>query len=266
MGAISTIAGVTNEVAIAGSALSLVSGAKALVSLSGKTGIGGLLFDLPETESLALKAQITEHYVEDNTAMQDHISLAPRIITLTGKVAELVLVKSELQKYAEQAIAKLGALGVLNPGMSQSAQKMLASYIAIEQAVIQTLAQVSDVASLFAGGSALNKQQKYYEQIAGMFYARGLYTVETPWCTLESMAIESVDFEQDESTKDWSSVTVTLKEIQLAKTKTITGKIPTGRLAEQKEAVAEKGKVSGKSIAAQGWDALKPSVMAFFGK
>jgi hypothetical protein len=263
MGAVSTIAGVTNEVVIAGSALSLITGAKALVSLTGKQGIGGLIFDLPETESLSLKAQITEHYVEDNTALQDHIAIAPKTITLTGKVAELALIKSELQKYAEQVIAKLSALGVLNPGMSQSAQKLLANYIAIEQQVIQTLAQVSDVATLFAGGATLNKQQKYYDQISWFFYSRGLYTVETPWCTLESMAIESVDFEQDESTKDWTSVSVTLKEIQVAKTKTTTGKIPTGRLEKQAESIAEKGKVSGKSLAAQGYDWLKPIVTSF---
>ena len=265
MGAVSTIAGVTNTVAIGGSALSLIGATKALLSPSPVEGIGGLIFDLPETESLQLKAQITEHFVEDNSAMQDHIAISPRSITLTGKVAELVLTKSEIQKYAESVITKLAALGILAPGMSQSAAKLLAQYQRTEQAIKQTLAQLKNAAALFSGEPAKNKQQEYYAQISGMFYGRGLFSVETPWCTLKNMAIESVSFEQDESTKDWSSVTVNLKEIQLAKTKTITGKIQQGRLAAQAAPTAEKGKVGDKSVAARGWDAAVPSIKSFFG-
>jgi hypothetical protein len=225
-----------------------------------------LVFDVPETESLSLKAQITEHFVEDNSAMQDHIAISPRTITLSGKVAELILTKDAIQKYAEQLITKLSALGILKPGISQSAQKLLSQYQRTTQAVQQTLEQLKDAASIFSDTPAKNKQQKYYDQISGMFYGRGLFTVQTPWCTLKNMAIESVNFEQDESTKDWSSVSVTLKEVQLAKTKTITGKIQQGRLSAQAATTSEKGKVAGdKSLAAQGWDAGIAGVKSFFG-
>lgn len=266
MGVVSTIAGVTNTVAVGGSALSLVGATKALLTPSPIEGIAGLIFDLPETESLQLKAQITEHFVEDNSAMQDHIAISPRSITLTGKVAELIMTKDELQKYAEQLITKLSALGILKPGISSSALKLLSQYQRTTQAIQQTLNQLKDAASIFSDTPALNKQQKYYNQISGMFYSRGLFTVQTPWCTLKNMAIENVSFEQEESTKDWSTVTVTLKEIQLAKTKTITGKIQQGRLSAQAAPMSEKGKVTGdKSLAAQGWDAGVSGIKSFFG-
>ena len=52
-------------------------------------GIAGFLFDLQADDEIHLQSDITDHYVEDNTAIQDHIALRPEEITLKGLVAEL---------------------------------------------------------------------------------------------------------------------------------------------------------------------------------
>ena len=47
------------------------------------------LFDTRGEEEANLESDITDNYIEDNTAMQDHIGLKPMTITLRGYVGEL---------------------------------------------------------------------------------------------------------------------------------------------------------------------------------
>lgn len=54
-------------------------------------GVAGFLFDIVGDETVMLTSEITDHYVEDNTAIQDHVALAPEQITLKGTVGELVI-------------------------------------------------------------------------------------------------------------------------------------------------------------------------------
>jgi hypothetical protein len=249
MGAVSSIAGVSNLVAIGDSSVSLAATTKALLSADDKIqGIDGLIFSLPESESLSLKAQITDHFVEDNSAMQDHIAISPITVTLSGKVAEVVLERSVQQQYIQQVLTTLSSLSSIAPGLSQSASKVLLDAQRAKNAIDGTLARYKNAADLFTDTSITNKQKAYYAKIKQMFDGRGVYTVETPWANLKNMAIESVNFEQDESTKDWSTISVTLKQIQFAKTKTVTGQLK-GRITYQKAPVEAKGKSKGESVA-----------------
>lgn len=52
-------------------------------------GIAGFLFDIPGDEWVELNSQITDHYTELNTSIQDNIALEPERVTLRGVVAEL---------------------------------------------------------------------------------------------------------------------------------------------------------------------------------
>lgn len=52
-------------------------------------GIAGFLFDIPGDEWIELESEITDHYTEANTAVQDNIALRPERVTLRGIVAEL---------------------------------------------------------------------------------------------------------------------------------------------------------------------------------
>lgn len=52
-------------------------------------GIAGFLFDIRGEEVAELISEITDHYVEDNTAIQDQVALKPEMITVRGLVAEL---------------------------------------------------------------------------------------------------------------------------------------------------------------------------------
>src|ERR1700690_2355112 len=52
-------------------------------------GIAGFLIPIPTEEVAELNSDITDSYVENNTAIQDQIALRPERITLRGLVAEL---------------------------------------------------------------------------------------------------------------------------------------------------------------------------------
>ena len=52
------------------------------------TGIAGFKFHIPQTEQVRMESDITDHYTDINTPVQDHIALKPVTITLTGLVGE----------------------------------------------------------------------------------------------------------------------------------------------------------------------------------
>ena len=47
-------------------------------------GISGLVFDIRGEERMEFRSEITDHWLEDNTAIHDQISLNPEKVTLTG--------------------------------------------------------------------------------------------------------------------------------------------------------------------------------------
>jgi hypothetical protein len=53
-------------------------------------GIAGFLFDIELDSKIELTSDITDNFVENNTAVQDHIALRPETVTFRGIVAELV--------------------------------------------------------------------------------------------------------------------------------------------------------------------------------
>ena len=52
-------------------------------------GISGFLFGLASDEYLELVSEITDNWLEDNTAIADNIALLPEKVTLRGMIAEL---------------------------------------------------------------------------------------------------------------------------------------------------------------------------------
>jgi len=53
-------------------------------------GLNGFLFDIDDSDQVTFESDITDHYVEDNTAVQDHIALRPIQIMLKRFQGEVV--------------------------------------------------------------------------------------------------------------------------------------------------------------------------------
>jgi len=256
MSFLASAAAASSVIQVGGSALSLIPGAAALIfDDETKPGIAGFVFDIPISEQLQLNSQITDHWLEDNSAIQDHIALEPVRITLTGEVGELIHSKTALETYAQEVLDRLGPLGVLTPEQSLSAQRHLSEVSRLKSAATTALNQLDSLAGMFSDSFGKNYQQEAYLTLSEFRDKRGILTVETPWKTFKNMVIESLTFEQDESTKDVTTITATFKQIRLVETQTIAGEL-LGRIKEQKSDVADKGVSKGKSVAASAFDAV----------
>jgi len=255
--AVGLIAGASNGLQAGATGLSLITATKALITSGNSAdfppGISGFIFDIPQTEEINHQANITDHFTEDNFTVQDHIAISPIKITLTGQIGNIVQTKSKLEQFVQQTLDRLTPLGVLSPQQSQSARQSLNEIQRLKSAATAVVNQFNDIAGLFSDDAGKNPQQKAYNTLAGMFLNRQNVSVETPWGTFPSMAIESFSVSQDDQSTDTTDITVTLKEIRV-----VTTKITKGKLSERREAqaapVSDKGTAKGSSILKSGTD------------
>lgn len=216
-----------------------------------------------ETENMVtLKSDITDHYVEDNTAINDQIALAPETVKATGFIGELNNVVPEALQAVKVAADKLVALSAYEPELTVTA---LNSYNAATQAyyAAQSVADsaVASWASIAGGGGAVEitgtetadelaalssqniaqtEQQIAFQQFYGYWRNRTLFTVQTPWAIFKNMAIDSVVATQSEETELISSFEVNFKIMRFAETLTLKAPLQ-GRLSDHASAVVDLG-------------------------
>lgn len=255
MSVLNTISGVSQGVNIGGSALSLLPMGAALVkNLINKPvrGIEGFLFDIDLTQNVSYSAQITDHFTENNSAIQDHVAFDPLKITLTGKVAELVYTKSSGLAFLSATIDRLTPLGVLKPEMSLQARQYIAAADQLRSAKDTVEKSLTSLSDIFASEPSKNNQQGAFWMFEEFFKGRSLLSVETPWRTYKNMMIESWTADQDEASIYETTFTLVFKEMRFISTTTNTGQI-IGRIKEQKAEAQDKGtQAKGGSIALTG--------------
>ena len=222
-------------------------------------GINGFVFDIPQTDTVNLTAEITDHWTETNVAIQDHIAFQPVKITLTGIVAELIWEKSKGAAAAEQAIQRAMDVKALSPELAQGATQYLSGYEELNRQKDQAKKVYNDLNTFYDKNLiSTTKQGKAYGILESMFYGRTLCTVNTPWKYFTNMAIENLTFNQDETTKDMTTVTVTFKQINsidVAATKVALAPVP----ASQRSGLKNQGNTKNQSIAAGLFDTVTSS-------
>ena len=203
-------------------------------------GIAGYLFDIVDEDTVELESDITDHYIEDNTALQDQIALRPETITVRGTVAELVLYDPKFSPVERPTIEKKGQYEqqLIQTGVNVLATRLplvgalvpqLTSFWAKKQQTIDTnflttQQQVADSNSLYGLYNSkypqLPKDQTNQSRIFGYFYqlwkGRQYFSVETPWGFFNSMAIQSLSIRQGSATRYASEITVTFKKLRFA--------------------------------------------------
>lgn len=181
-------------------------------------GVAGFVFDIITEDGAELTADITDHYVEDNSAVQDHIALKPEIITVRGLVGELAMTKDQADAVAE-AIDALPTVTQLSPKYDPiAANKILEQQQTNElevnsQLVEKTLEKYYDARAVSSG----TKQAKAFGYFYQLWKARERFTVDTPWGFFTDMAIQSLRATQGEETKYVSDFVITFKKIRYAK-------------------------------------------------
>lgn len=196
--------------------------ASALLSPKSAEGISGFIFDIPDSESVTLATDITDHFTEDNSFINDHKVKLPIIISLSGFIGEKVFrqpggIEGALQNLSNRLEVVDSYLGDFTPGAVQTAQKVVQQVEKTVSAINQTLDKIENVVGFFAGeGANPTAQEKAFNEIRALWDSNATVTVQTPWQYFGSMSIESVTFSQDGTTKEITDISVTLKEFRVA--------------------------------------------------
>lgn len=187
--------------------------------------ISGFLFDVKGRDELTLASNITDHYVENNSTIQDHIAIKPITIRLNGFVGE---VKNSYEPGTWQNIVatyagKSTALAYLAPELTTQAKavynQMERLYNLYEKAN-ETVTELYDKFKGTASEQTETKQQAAFQYFKKAWETRQLFTVQSPWQTLEQMAIESLKATQDDETRYITEFEITFKQINFASTLT----------------------------------------------
>lgn len=202
------------------------------------------LFDIEGQNEITLDSEITDHYVENNYSVSDHIALAPEIITTKGFVGELHNNTNEASPLIKELANKLGDIAAFDPALSISARRAYAQAFQAYQAVsilkrsaiaawsnvganknqpteIDSSLSAEDFAKSVNNFSTQNRQQIAFQKFYGYRKARALFTVQTPWAIFKNCAIQQIVATQDETTRFVTSFNVTFKPIQVAQTGTV---------------------------------------------
>lgn len=182
----------------------------------GTQGLVNLRLDIVGDESLSADCDITDHYVESNTAYQDQISLKPKIYTINGEVGELVWYqKDNASQIFGQVAQRLEGIVSFLPIRSKSFNQMKTKAMKALQWVDTASNAVSKISNLMSDsfGSVTHQQQAYQELVA-IRDGRKPVSVKTPWGILEDYAIKSLKLTQPKETKDKSIISITFKQFR----------------------------------------------------
>lgn len=183
------------------------------------TGINGFVFDVIDDEEVMLDSDITDHYIEDNSAIQDHIALRPLRFTIRGYVAEITDLFPNTFIGLLTKVQSLASIGLFLPAFTYQATVFYANIAALASRVGQVLNQAGNLNTIINRASTkATKQQEAYNKFQSLWGSRQLCSVETPYGIFENMAIESVRALQAGNTRFISDFTVTFKQIRTVTT------------------------------------------------
>lgn len=209
-------------------------------------GVAGYLFNIVTDDAVDLESEITDHFIENNTAIQDHIALKPEIISVRGLVAELAGIQPTQGNISQQTNALPEIPGYLPEFTDGVVQTMVQMEIEPER----QQAAISDSQSLFGYYNSRSPQepnQTKQSYVFGYFYqlwkGRQLFSVETPWGIWNNMAIMSLNATQGEDTRTVSDIRIQFKRISKVETVTITPGNLAGRATLQRSGISQNGVV-----------------------
>lgn len=197
-----------------------------IVSPLNAFGLGGFVFDIEGEAHAKLQAEITDHFTEDNKAVQDHIARKPKTIILRGYVGELTYKPqgSGVGGIIQQVTQKLTQVGAFLPTLTTAAtqaQSIITNgKVGFNEALSDSANIYGLVQNIIGSTGDMKNQQQAYLYFAACWEQGVLMGIQTPWEFLTNMAIESVVAIQDEKTKTMTDFSVTYKQMRFAKTTT----------------------------------------------
>lgn len=162
-------------------------------------------FGHSKTSSIKLSSQITTHYMEDNTARQDHWAINPIAYTLSGLIGEVVYTPpTQWANFVQKNIVDyLSPLGVLLPTFDSYTQSAINTVQAVEASVnryrqifTQTLSNIQGIGNT---NVVKRNQSRVIEWLESLRDNRQLVNIWTPFGEYNNMAIVDISGTQNDT-------------------------------------------------------------------
>lgn len=176
-------------------------------------------FDTRTEDEISLESDITDHWTENNSSMQDHIALKPLTITLTGYIGELCNKPPRGMEAASNIAAPLQMLGAFAPSLTSQATLALnrtQTLYSTFQKANETAGRIEDILKKKPIQEEAGRQAKAFMRFKEMWQNRELASVYTPFGVFENMAIQSIKARQGGEGRSYSEFTITFKQVQIA--------------------------------------------------
>lgn len=185
----------------------------------------GFIFDLKEDYRLNLNCDITDHYVENNSAKQDHIALKPIIIEVSGQIAE----KNLLTPYDEEENTdkvkkalntvdsyynRMGSLSFFAPNIVNQSKQILNT----ANLAYNTYKTFSGFMKKLGGDKPQTRQFKIVNMFLNYWNSRTSFSIVTPFGVFDNMYILDFSSNQPKNTKYVTEIKIKFKQIQEAYT------------------------------------------------
>lgn len=215
-----------------------------------------LYFDIVNEHSINVQNQITDNYLENNTAVQDNIAHSPLTITVNGLIGELVYSPPEATyidqyisnginnsaKYLSQAVGqKLGALPALLPPVSNAMQLARNK----EDLITDSIKRYKKILM----PTTQNRLREVYSKLMSLRNNNTAFIVKTPFATFENMYIQSLTLTQGNENFT-GDISITLKELRFTEVSTtaIDEKTKAQYNAIARAKVENNGKMQGETV------------------
>lgn len=219
-----------------------------------------LLFHYEGEQTLTFECDVTDHWIEDNTNIQDQIALKPGTMTTQGFIGELNNVPPNKALQALQITANtLTLVSAFAPGLSVTAleayNQAFSAYQTLGNATVTAQAAWSSLnggtsgesvingSSVITQASNQNKQQTMFQQLFAYQQGRVLFTIQTPWAVFENCVLMSLRPIQDPDTQTITDFNCTFKQVRFVSDliPNNTSATATGRLSAQSQPVVNNG-------------------------
>lgn len=189
-------------------------------------GIAGFNLTITKMEESELDSDITDQYVENNAARNDHWAVKPEMYTIHGQVGELVYqntkAQSELQNIAQKLTTIAGYLPVITATMKQLQNGVLNSQNQGKDFFDAALGNGIDLYQTFKKiNPPKTNQAKCANYFAALVTTRQLISFQTPYGFKPNFAIKNFKISQPEKTATYSDVTLVLKQYRTVTTKIV---------------------------------------------
>lgn len=202
------------------------------------------VFDIKREYKYNLSSNITDHYVEDNVAIQDHIGLKPIILEVNGSIGEVTLKDkigetSDLDKYlGEQTnknifnsidsyLDRMGSLSSFTPNIINQSLDIYNTakfgYSTVSK-IINLDKKDSSSSRRFAYNSVYDEevikttnQFEWVDWFTTQWKNRASFTIVTPYGVLTDMYIMDLSASQPENTRYVTNLNIKFKQIRRAK-------------------------------------------------